>query len=81
MEDIQAPEIRAGIYKHYKGDLVEVYTVAIHSETLEAYVNYRHVSGAREGEPHTWVRPYDMFMETVKHEGQTMPRFEFLRET
>ncbi|MGO3698176.1 MULTISPECIES: DUF1653 domain-containing protein [Halomonas] len=60
-----------GIYRHYKGALYEVVGTAHHSETEEPLVIYR----ALYGEYGLWVRPLEMFMETVNKEGQTQPRF------
>jgi hypothetical protein len=37
--------IKLGKYKHYKGDTVEVIGEALHSETLEEFVAYKHISG------------------------------------
>ncbi len=68
-------ELRAGVYKHYKGLLVAVLGVARHSETDEQFVAYVPL-GVKEGARIT-VRPYDMFFDKV--DGQ--PRFEFVGET
>lgn len=67
--------LRAGIYRHYKGNLYEVIEVARHSETGEALVVYR----ALYGEFGLWVRPLTMFVEQVEHEGQRVERFRFER--
>lgn len=68
--------LRPGIYRHFKGNLYRVLSVARHSETLEHYVVYR----ALYGDFGTWVRPLAMFQEQVMHEGRTQPRFDFLHE-
>ncbi|MBS3670403.1 DUF1653 domain-containing protein [Vreelandella boliviensis] len=60
-----------GIYRHYKGSLYEVLGIAQHSESEEPLVVYR----ALYGEYGLWVRPLDMFVETVTKEGLTQPRF------
>ncbi|WP_447554008.1 DUF1653 domain-containing protein [Vreelandella sp. EE22] len=60
-----------GIYRHYKGALYEVLGAARHSETEEPLVVYR----ALYGEYGLWVRPLEMFTETVNKEGRTQPRF------
>ncbi|PIR86958.1 MAG: DUF1653 domain-containing protein [Candidatus Harrisonbacteria bacterium CG10_big_fil_rev_8_21_14_0_10_49_15] len=73
-------EIKVGTYKHYKGDEVEVFGVALHSETLEELVLYRHTTGDKKAEQHYWVRPKAMFLETVQKDGKTMPRFEYMEE-
>ncbi len=78
--ELNVPQIKKGIYKHYKGDECEVMGIALQSETLEPFVLYRHVTGKRSSETHYWVRPYAMFLEQVEIDGKTMPRFEFVRE-
>ena len=62
-----------GLYRHYKGNLYLVYAVAQHSETDEQLVVYQPQYGDRK----YWVRPTQMFMETVTIDGITQPRFEF----
>ncbi|TVM05432.1 MAG: DUF1653 domain-containing protein [Halomonas sp.] len=60
-----------GIYRHYKGALYEVLGTAQHSESEESLVVYR----ALYGDYGLWVRPLDMFTESVTRDGQTQPRF------
>jgi len=67
-------EPRAGRYRHYKGNEYRVLSLARHSETLETLVVYQ----ALYGERGLWVRPATMFVETVVHEGQRVPRFAFV---
>jgi len=69
------PEIKLGIYEHFKGGKYEVIGFAKHSETLEKMVLYKH-----EGEEELWVRPLSMFLETVERDGKVMPRFKFIKE-
>jgi hypothetical protein len=69
-----AAEIQAGRYRHYKGGLYEVIGVARHSETDEELVVYRPLYGERC----LWVRPKQMFAETVEVAGQAVPRFCYL---
>lgn len=66
--------IKRGIYKHYKGNLYEVLETARHSETEEWMVIYRTLYGDMS----TWIRPYEMFIETVKVEGKMVKRFEYM---
>jgi hypothetical protein len=66
--------IRTGRYRHFKGKEYIVIGVARHSETDEALVVYRQDYGDRA----LWVRPQEMFLERVEHEGQSVPRFEFI---
>jgi hypothetical protein len=62
-------------YKHYKrGDDYTVIDVVFHSETQEALVLYR----AEYGERQLWVRPLEMFVESVVVEGQQVPRFRYV---
>ena len=66
--------IKLGKYRHFKGNLYEVIGVARHSETLEEMVVYR----ALYGEGGLWVRPAEMFSDTVSRDGEEIKRFEFL---
>jgi len=63
--------ITPGIYRHYKGPHYEVLDICLHSETEEKMVYYKPVN-----KDQTFVRPYDMFGESVNVEGQVLPRFE-----
>ena len=64
--------ISPGRYRHYKGKEYTVLGLARHSETLEEIIVYRQ----EYGEHGLWVRPKQMFLETLKVDGQEMPRFE-----
>lgn len=66
--------IPPGRYRHYKGNEYTVIGTARHSETLEEQVIYRQ----EYGEHGLWVRPKEMFSETVTVDGQDMPRFQRL---
>ena len=68
------PSIHLGLYRHYKGGLYEVQGVVRHSETLQPMVLYRALYGQRG----LWVRPFDMFLETVQVEGRTVSRFTWI---
>lgn len=67
--------LRPGIYRHFKGNLYEVMTVARHTETEEEMVVYR----ALYGDFGIWVRPLAMFTEQIERDGQRIMRFEFVR--
>ena len=64
--------LKSGRYRHFKGGEYEVKGVATHSETGEELVVYTPLYG----EGGLWVRPLDMFLETVEYEGETRLRFE-----
>ena len=68
--------MKQGRYRHYKGNEYIVLGVARHSETDEELVVYR----PDYGEQGLWVRPKEMFLETVEVDGKQVPRFRFLRE-
>ena len=65
-----------GKYEHYKGKSYRVLAIARHSETLEKMVVYQQ----QYGEEDIWVRPLEMFLETVEVEGRTVPRFKYIGE-
>jgi len=71
---IQAPEIKPGRYRHFKGNEYEVLYMATHSETMEPMVVYR----ALYGERGVWVRPASMWNEMVVHDGRKRPRFAWI---
>ena len=68
--------VKKGIYKHYKGNMYEVLCVANHSETLEKMVVYK----ALYGDGEVWVRPIEMWNETVETNGQIQKRFTLIEE-
>ncbi|KPN71755.1 DUF1653 domain-containing protein [Neisseria sp. 83E34] len=71
------PDIPAGIYRHYKGNLYELQALARHSETEEWLVVYR----ALYGEYGLWVRPAAMFSEKLEYQGQIVSRFTLIQAT
>ena len=66
--------IKKGIYRHYKGNLYQVIEVATHSETQEQLVVYRTLYGDYS----MWVRPLEMFEESIQVDGQEVSRFTFI---
>ena len=66
--------IEGDLYEHYKGHRYKVLGVARHSETLEEMVVYQ----ALYGEHGIWVRPLNMFLETIVIDGKEQPRFKRL---
>ena len=61
-----------GEYRHYKGPRYRVLFTAEHTETNELLVVYQ----ALYGDYGYWVRPLDMFCETIEIDGKHVPRFE-----
>lgn len=60
-------------YRHYKGGLYQIVTLAVHTETEEEMVVYQ----ALYGEYRVFVRPLSMFFDEVRDsEGNTVRRFE-----
>ena len=72
--------IKPGVYRHYKGNLYEVVGEGTHSETLEKLVVYKSLYD-KPNYPigSIWIRPLEMFAETVEVDGKTVPRFEYVR--
>jgi hypothetical protein len=68
--------MQLGLYQHSNGNFYHVIGVCRHVETLEEMVVYR----GMYGDFGLWVRPKNMFLETIIHEGQERPRFQFIRE-
>jgi hypothetical protein len=73
---MKATVLAAGRYRHYKGNEYTVIGIARHSETEEELVVYRQEYADRS----LWVRPLQMFIETVEVAGETMKRFELIEE-
>ena len=67
--------VKIGKYKHFKGGEFEVIGTAKHSETLEEMVLYKHA-----GDNELWVRPLEMFIETIERDGKTIKRFEYVEK-
>ena len=65
-----------GLYRHYKGGMYRILTIARHSETLEELVVY-----ANENDPAlVWARPLSMWSETVETKDGTVLRFTIVKE-
>lgn len=67
------PVLAKGRYRHYKGAEYEVLGLVCHSETEQWLALYRPLYGEDE----LWVRPYNMFIESVTlPDGTEVARFE-----
>ncbi len=67
--------ITPGRYRHFKGNEYEVIGIARHSETTEPMVVYK----ALYGDGGIWVRPAQMWNETIERDGKQYKRFEKTR--
>ena len=67
-------DIKLGKWKHFKGNEYEVLYIGKHSETLETMVVYK----ALYGDGGIWVRPAEMWNETIERAGQVFPRFTYI---
>ena len=57
-----------GVYRHFKGNIATVITIAKNSETMEEMVVYTCVSGKSDHIDGIYVRNMDMFLSEVDHE-------------
>jgi hypothetical protein len=69
-----ATTLPLGVYEHYKGNRYEVLSVGRHSETHEEMVVYRALYGSFD----YWIRPLDLFLETVIWNGRRVQRFRLV---
>ena len=69
-------EYPKGRYRHFKGGMYEVVTIAKHSETEEELVIYRNLQDPEK----IWARPLGMWNETVERGGKIFPRFAPMHE-
>jgi hypothetical protein len=60
-----------GIYNHFKNHRVKVLGEAYDSETNEKMTIYIHLQDGT-----MWVRPTNMFLDTVSRNGSTFERFQ-----
>lgn len=72
-----APHFILGTYKHYKGDTYEAVMLAMDEATLTWNVIYKPLYD-HPGLPDYWIRPVDIFLETIKFEDKTVKRFTLL---
>ena len=72
MKDSKTTQLQPGVYEHYKGKRYEVIGIGKDTETEVDVVIYKPLY---ESDVVYWVRPYDMFIESVEIEGKVIPRF------
>ncbi len=56
-------------YRHYKGGLYELVCEATLEADHSPMIVYRAANGS------VWIRPRDVFFETVEVDGKSVPRF------
>lgn len=66
--------LKTGTYQHFKGNLYQVLNVARHSETEEYFVIYH----PKDSKDDIWIRPLEMFDETIERDGKTLKRFTYI---
>jgi len=67
-------KMKLGNYKHFKGTIYEVIAIGKHSETSEELVVYKNTKDE------VWVRPKAMFLEIVKRDNYSGPRFKYIEK-
>lgn len=67
-----AATVQPGVYRHYKGNEYRVIAVGRHTETEEELVIYQPLY---QSDVAYWVRPLEMFLETVTIDGKSHQRF------
>jgi hypothetical protein len=73
--------VPGALFEHYKGKEYKILGVGRHSETLEMCVIYQALYDSPEfGDRATWIRPLEMFLETVSIDGKEIPRFRLVIE-
>ena len=72
---IDINEVQLGKYRHFKGNLYELIEVAHHRESQEPVAVYR----ALYGDHGLWVRPLEMFLETIERDGAEIQRFQHIK--
>ncbi|HVK62031.1 MAG TPA: DUF1653 domain-containing protein [Bdellovibrionales bacterium] len=75
---MSAQLVKGGLYRHYKGGMYRAIDIVRHSETLEELVLYETLYENKLGK--LWVRPKEMFLESVEFDGKLQPRFGFVQE-
>jgi len=68
--------IKLGKYQHFKGSYYQVLHLARHSETEEHLVVYHPFNNKND----IWVRPLNMFNETIIRDKKSIQRFQFIGE-
>ncbi len=68
--------LKIGTYQHFKGNYYQVLHIARHSETEEYMVVYHPKNNKND----IWVRPLNMFAETIEINGNKQQRFSYINK-
>ena len=72
-------EIKPGqIYKHYKGDLYKIITLAKHTESEDDLVVYERITDINHDGWRIWARPISMFTDIIEKDSYNGTRFEYI---
>lgn len=75
------PPVIGAIYQHYKGNLYKILNIAHDAGSLKKCVVYEGQYTCKEfGKNPVWIRELTEFMESITHEGKTMPRFKLTNQ-
>ena len=78
MNAVQKDGFPTGIYRHYKGGLYRVHTLAHMEATHEPVVVYESLQDSGEFPEGTlWVRPLREFAQQLDAEGEKISRFTY----
>jgi hypothetical protein len=67
------------LYQHYSGKCYKVVAIGYGSEDLKQYIVYQGLyNDPKFGDQPIWIRPLEMFLETVEIKGVTQLRFKQL---
>lgn len=68
------------IWKHYKGDMYKIITLAKNEATEEEVVVYERQTDVAHTGWRVWVRSVKLFFEDIEWEGKTVARFTFISD-
>lgn len=68
-------DLKMGIYQHYKGDEYQLLYLVKNENDQKDMVVYRSIKDSK-----IWVRPLSQWNEIIEKEGQSMKRFEYIKE-
>jgi len=74
----EVPELRCGVYRHWKGGFYLLLGVGQLTETTGKCVVYVSLTGAHQPGPRMRIRPLWLFIEPVTVDGVSVPRFEYV---